>query len=797
MRFLHLFKTGLVFPFAVLSALVVLTPRAHAQSTYSFTVGDISQFVSDSRASGKPLARLVGDKVQQVLDQQGIQLTEEALFWERNIDDITVRSGCTARTVLERLHASATLSADSALAVQLEALSKPIVATLTIYGTVDVSGRLTVKLGSRVLGTCIRYDKESIDAAASADVAMTMSLILNLRPSVTSLANGMQISFSPQVQMKGEVLSITNKNINIKIADFSPLLRALDASVAATHASAILGHGIHEGLIDYVNSWASSQMTLGDANAGLVAWLNSTQNQLNSNLGAKTYFIPNVAVEVAKDLFRFVNRYPLRFPVSYEFLRDNQAEVLKDLYLGDGDALVDLLGTSFACQASASVFRTMPIYPLPAGVTDFQATSMADYCSELAVDSKQKIGNADIWDGSSGSLSEMPWTLTPGTRADVGVLSIANNHQPYMKRVKYKTIPRYRTVIERQECERDASGTRVCRGPTRTLVADIPCKLEMRVYKSDLAANNLHAAIALHGGSWKYRGAAFLGLETQISHLTERGFVVFVPFYRLVGTADGNLECNDASGSDLERDVDDALAWVRTNKTRFGALAENDVFVMGQSAGGLLAGLLAVEHPTEVKRAFLLYPPTDARDMIARYQQTPPIVDSPQALTILEDFIGQSPKTVSLNDAFVAKNSLPARIADSADRSAFFMIHGRSDPLVPSRQSVRLCNALSKSSSSSDFDTGPATNDGGNPAAGSYRKTYSCAGSGKQKSKLHLLAEAEHVLDFCIPQVSCPAGSAQGIASARSSVAEGYNWLAGRPDMNAIMPIINYLLSTP
>jgi acetyl esterase/lipase len=366
-----------------------------------------------------------------------------------------------------------------------------------------------------------------------------------------------------------------------------------------------------------------------------------------------------------------------------------------------------------------------------------------------------------------------------------------------MKRVKYKTIPRYYTQISPQWCEwvDTLPPKRMCYGPGRTQVPTTPCKLEMRVYKKDLAAGNLRAAIAVHGGSWQHRGGAFLGLESQISHLTQRGFVVFAPFYRLVGSSDGNLECNDASGADVVQDMNDAFAWVQANKASFGAAANNDVYVMGQSAGAHLAGLLAVEHPAEVKRALMLYSPTDARDLITRYQQVPPVIDSPDALSILEDYLGLSLKTVNPNDTFVMRNTLPIRIADSATRSHYFLIHGRADPLVPSRQSVRLCNALSKSSSAgADFDSGPAANDGGSSGAGVYRKKYACEGAGVNGSKLHLLAEAEHMLDFCIPQVSCPAGSSQSVGAARSSLGEGYNWLAGRPSIESLVPIINSIL---
>jgi acetyl esterase/lipase len=293
----------------------------------------------------------------------------------------------------------------------------------------------------------------------------------------------------------------------------------------------------------------------------------------------------------------------------------------------------------------------------------------------------------------------------------------------------------------------------------------------MRIYKRDVSAVGLKPVIAMHGGSWKHRGPAFVGLESQISHLTERGFVVFAPFYRLVGNVDGNAECNGVTGQQIQADLEDAYNWVQAHKSNYGA--SGDIYTMGQSAGAHMAGMVAVNHPDTVRKAFLLYPPTDAQDFIARYQEVPRVVvDSPDAVGILQDYLGKPLEAISPTDPFVLSNSLPYRIATSAQRSKFLLLHGGSDSIVPVRQSVRMCNALY---GVTNLDSGFATSYGGNPAAGSYRATYACDVSG---SRLDIIAEADHALDFCVKPVVCQAGSDASSDVAMQSVRNGYDWLA-------------------
>jgi acetyl esterase/lipase len=309
------------------------------------------------------------------------------------------------------------------------------------------------------------------------------------------------------------------------------------------------------------------------------------------------------------------------------------------------------------------------------------------------------------------------------------------------------------------------------------------CSLEMRIYKKDIAATGLKPLIAIHGGSWKYRGFGFFGLESQISHYTDQGFVVFAPFYRLTGESDGNIECNGkVTWSDITSDIESALDWVEANAASYGA--SGPVSLMGQSAGAHLAGWLVTHRPGDIDRALLMYPPTDFRDLIDEYNFGN--YSNKGGVATLAGFIGEDLDKVDVNSDVVVENSFPAIVSQNpAAYPESFILHGIEDDLVPSRQSVRLCNGYA-----GNVVGLTAVNDGGNPASGTYKRTYNCDGD----TQLHLFAEASHMLDVCVPGVACLAGSERSQDAIRYSLNEAINWLHGDTYMPWLVPVINQIL---
>ena len=425
----------------------------------------------------------------------------------------------------------------------------------------------------------------------------------------------------------------------------------------------------------------------------------------------------------------------------------------------------------------------------------YRPTSRTDFCTNI--DNKSWLGNAEP--AVSGYTNQDVWTLTPATSFNLSAVApIASNYQPYMQRAQYRAISGITdgTRVEINYAAFNAAmtacytaGRGSCSNPpninnyttTTTLTRGTgTCKLEMRVYKKDVAQTGLKPLLAIHGGSWKYRGSAFYGLESQISHFTEQGFVVFAPFYRLTSDMDGNTECNKATGEQIVSDVDAALTWVQNYKTAYGVPSYEKVRLFGQSAGAHLSGWLLTHRAPEVQKALLMYPPTDARDFLINYQAY--TNGQSYNLEYANSFGGQGAKaveaylspvggqTVSLRDVdvnslLVQGNSFPTIVAGSPSYyPPVYMVHGKVDQLVPAIHSVRMCNAY----------TGNPSSGNANTAGTAPLQTYSCG-----TSRVDLLQEANHGLELCVPPLRCEAGSSTAaLAAAAQSLSTARAWLA-------------------
>ena len=403
-----------------------------------------------------------------------------------------------------------------------------------------------------------------------------------------------------------------------------------------------------------------------------------------------------------------------------------------------GDKQVRQLYTNSSCSGNTIPYRFTPY---------------EEYCKDVIVPNNDRLGNAAVWAGETPA-----WTLSPPSALNLSVHSIKNNHQPYMMRTRYKSA-QVRDVHKIDPEDENTPEVTTLRGTGQ-------CDLEMRIFKKDPSATNLKPLLALHGGGWSLRSSPYIGFESEVSHFTEKGFVVFAPFYRLSSMSNGNFECNHAPWYEIVSDAEDALAWIKNNGQTYGA-TNSKVYVLGGSAGGHLAAWVTTYKKEDVARTLLFYPPTDFEAYIQL------ALDSENDLrgeaTIKEFLDIEDVETVDLNSEKVRVNSFPKIIAqDPASFPPMTMIHGVSDSLVPSSQSVRLCNAYN-----GDVENGPAVNDGGDPASGTYSREYACGPEGK----LYLIAEAEHSLDACIKHINCPTGSEPSQQAASEIIGKAIEWL--------------------
>lgn len=282
------------------------------------------------------------------------------------------------------------------------------------------------------------------------------------------------------------------------------------------------------------------------------------------------------------------------------------------------------------------------------------------------------------------------------------------------------------------------------------------CLLEMRVFKKNPNATGLKPLIMFHGGAWNVRAAGFAALEPEITYYTEKGYVVFAPFYRIAGERDANVECNGSAASEMTQDAMDAYTWVKTNGHVHGAIQNAKPLLFGQSAGAYFAAFVAGKTTSsDIAKVLLMYPPTDpvsyAADYKKRYDAWLAVTDADIKAKGyrtagddgLEAFMDASLDWSLSSDsatrqkyyAAAAGFALPDLLKyGTGSHAPIYMMHGNVDRLVPAEQSVVLCNAMA-----------------GTNTASTWPGTYSCG----QGSSLLMVDGAGHMLDLCLDPTYC------------------------------------------
>lgn len=365
-------------------------------------------------------------------------------------------------------------------------------------------------------------------------------------------------------------------------------------------------------------------------------------------------------------------------------------------------------------------------------VTTQEPPSFEDHCANA-------LSNG-IGDGNGQPPMVRKWSLSQGTQWDVALPGIVGRKAPFVGRALYRS---HHTDLGR-------------------------CDLEMRVYTSQPGKKQRPAVMVLHGGSWSSRQTGFIGLESMISHLTDRGLLVFMPFYRLAGQEEGPpAACQGATAEEITADTDDAYRWVLANKAQYGA-SDTPIVTFGQSAGAHLAGWLAAKYPKDINASLLMYPPTDLIDF-SEQVLSKQYADA-DGIEILETFLGENKEQWQPTSNRFNELSIAPKVANLTDKPLLYIIHGLDDGLVPPRQSQLLCEA---SKGLAEYSLIRQNN---TPTTGSTRH-QTCG-----KSRLLLLEGAEHGLEACIYNqvfdIICLAGDADQRQKVRTELLGAYDWLA-------------------
>lgn len=289
------------------------------------------------------------------------------------------------------------------------------------------------------------------------------------------------------------------------------------------------------------------------------------------------------------------------------------------------------------------------------------------------------------------------------------------------------------------------------------------CHLEMRVYKN---VNNHNATpiMLIHGGGWLERLKTARLMEAQIAQLTEAGFVVYMPFYRLAQDHEAGPACNQASIEDSKSDIRDAYLWILFNNYKY-TRSYKSVRLMGQSAGGNMAVWLSQQFPFLIKKIAPMFPVADFAHQLKELQ------DGSYTHSYIKNMLailsGKSDwQEISGNEPLIVNNSLLEYIEQYPGIAPdMFISHGMADVIVSPSQSLRLCNALS-----GDIGDGPAQVNALN-----FNQQYAQIQC-RSGSELHLLENAGHHFDGCGLGL-CDVGGEEGSVATKALMENMVNWL--------------------
>jgi len=692
--------------------------------TITVTVHDLQEALNN--ASQDSVSREMYDSIAAPINSSGFSLVNGELLYQDSDTNITVEDGCN-RTVILKIDTEVSMASDSSLSMTLDSLYDPVVVSLNVSANIVSSGLARQIVGIR-LGSCQNLARDSFDFDALGPARFTLQATLELNPEWTSETT---LSLFPRLSLSGELLELS---ISVNVDD----------TILASILETFIEDRINE---TFTNSRLGKE---------LQEFERTSNEKLTDALESGRIDIELPEADDAQVLALYQLLQPnARFPISLEFIRRHRQQILAMLLFGAPGSIDQILSDAAACQAGSAFFaqlnpakayegtisqctRVVPydqagdaLYTETSCsvVMDYQSTGIAEYC-DVALD-PQRLGNAASFASQLGQ-----WTHSAGSRLDIGALTLEGLEQPLMQRFNYKTVE-------------TARGT---------------CDLEMRVYSPTANGEPRKALLALHGGSWQHRASGFLGIESTATHFTNEGFIVFAPFYRLVGETDGNIACNNASLDAILADVHSALDWVSERQSDFNVIGRTTLF--GQSAGGHLALSLATYRSEQIDRAILFYPPTDFADFALQIKSGD--YQNETGLKILEAITGSSITSLDMSSAVVRENSFPDIILNHPDNiPPMFILHGEMDSLLPARQSVRLCNALA---GSQDLNDGVATL---TPNLSSYAAVTQC---GTKGSQMHLIAEGEHALDLCVAPELCLAGSPESANAVADSILSMLAW---------------------
>lgn len=180
------------------------------------------------------------------------------------------------------------------------------------------------------------------------------------------------------------------------------------------------------------------------------------------------------------------------------------------------------------------------------------------------------------------------------------------------------------------------------------------------------------AAVVVHGGGW-VGGNRRIDVAPLLQPLSDAGIAWFSVDYRL--TADP-LRFGVAVN-----DVEAAVQFVRKHAEEY-RVDRGRIALVGESAGGHLAAMAALNGPASVNGVVALYAPTDLVALAKDSELIPDAIRDQLHGTPFEGLI--LARLAQLSPIEKVRRGIPP----------FLLIHGTADPIVPFAQSRAMCDRM-------------------------------------------------------------------------------------------------------
>ncbi|MGW0909870.1 alpha/beta hydrolase fold domain-containing protein [Streptomyces sp. NPDC002853] len=220
--------------------------------------------------------------------------------------------------------------------------------------------------------------------------------------------------------------------------------------------------------------------------------------------------------------------------------------------------------------------------------------------------------------------------------------------------------------------------------------------LELDLWLPEAGRGPAPLVLFVHGGAWRRGRRDDMGPRTRdwnpgpLARIAAAGFAVACADYRLSGEATFPAPLDDLRA---------ALRWLGLRAPELGVDTARTV-VWGESAGGHLASLLALDPAVAASGAVIWYAPSDLT--VPRGPFDPHSASTPEAL-----LLGAAPAAVPEQ----ARAASPvARV--HPDAPPFLMVHGERDTMVPAAHSEALAARLRDAGAPVELRTVPGTDHG-------------------------------------------------------------------------------------